>query len=328
MLQPKTRRRQFVVLCVLLVWLVLGGAAVLFRQSIEDWWKLRGYTPPTAIANIAHEDTMTTEARHLFYVNKPEIVTGEAFTSKCPAGGEKTVVLGCYVGNDGGIYVYDVTDTRLNGVIQVTAAHEMLHAAYARLSGSEKTRVDQMLSDYYDHQLQDQRIKDTIAAYKQSEPTELLNEMHSIFGTEVANLPAGLEDYYAQYFQDRAVIAGYTAQYKAEFTSRQQQVAAYDAQLASLKETIDANETELESQKAALDAQAAALAADSQQNIAAYNQKVREYNQAVNEYNALLRQTKNLIDEYNTLVDKRNQIALEEQQLVQALSPQSLPSSQ
>jgi hypothetical protein len=322
----KTKRVQVAILVVLIG---LIGGLFLEQQALRDWLKLRDYTPPAAVVALANEDTMTAKAKHLLYVNHPDITTGIDFTSHCPAGGEKTVVLGCYVGDDDGIYIYNVTDPRLNGVEQVTAAHEMLHAAYRRLSSSERTKIDAMLVNYYEHDLTDQRIKDTMAAYKKSEPNDVVNEMHSVFGTEIANLPAPLEQYYKQYFTNRSVITGFTAQYEGEFTSRQTQVAAYDTQLTGLKTQIDANQTSLTSQKTALDAQSQQL---QQENAAgqtsAYNSGVPAYNTAVDTYNNLIVSTKSLISQYNDIVDKRNAVALEEQQLTQALSASSLPSAQ
>lgn len=320
----KSKRIQIAILVVL-----VGLLAGLYtqQQALRDWWRLRGYTAPADVAQLASDDAMTNQARHLFYVNRPVITSGKTFTSHCPTGGEKTVVLGCYIGPDAGIYVYDVTDTRLNGVEQVTAAHEMLHAAYGRLSGGERKRVDAMLMDYYQHDLADQRIKDTIDSYKKSEPNDVVNEMHSVFGTEVAQLPSGLEQYYKQYFSDRAKVAGYTAKYQGEFTSRQAEVASADAQLKVIKQQVDANSTQLDQQKAAIDKQNTQLQAQRNSGqIAAYNSGVAAYNQAVNSYNILLSTTKNLIKQYNDIVDHRNAVALEEQQLAQALSADSLPS--
>jgi hypothetical protein len=260
------------------------------QQALRDWWRLRSYIAPAAISTLASQDTMTPRAQRLFYVNRPVVGSGILFNTHCPTGGEKTVVLGCYLGNDRGIYVYAVTDSRLDGVEQVTAAHEMLHAAYRRLHGSERQNVDAMLTDYYQHDLADQRVKDTIEAYKKSEPHDVVNEM--------------------------------------EFTGRQKQVADYDAQLKSMDDQIKANEAQLTTQRASLDSQRAQL--DSQQRsgqIAAYNSGVPAYNRAVNAYNALLNSVKNLINQYNDIVAQRNAIALEEQQLAKELSNSSLPAN-
>jgi uncharacterized protein YukE len=322
----RKKRIQLIVLAVLvaLVW-----GAVFKRQAILDYALLYDYTAPVNVASLATQDTMTSQARHLFYVNHPVVADGAAFTTHCPVGSEKTVVLGCYIGNDKGIYVYRVSDSRLDGVQQVTAAHEMLHAAYRRLSSSERTKVDAMLTDYYEHNLTDQRIKDTIAAYKKSEPNDVVNEMHSVFGTEVANLPTPLEDYYKQYFTNRATVTGFTDSYQAEFTSRQTLIAQYDAQLKALKQQIDTSNDELTKQNATLDAQAKRMQTErSGGQIAAYNSEVASYNQAADSYNALLGATKAMINQYNDIVEKRNAVALEEQQLSQELSASSLPSSQ
>ncbi len=310
----------------LLVGLV-GVLAVVYgqQQAIRDWFKLRGYSPPAAISQLGTQDTMTPQALHLWYVNKPEISSGTAFTAHCPVGGEKTVVLGCYVGVDQGIFIYDVRDTRLNGVEQVTAAHEMLHAAYQRLSKAERSKIDAQLADYYEHGLTDQRIKDIIAAYKISEPQDVVNEMHSVFGTEIAQLPSGLETYYRQYFTNRSVVTTLTATYQAEFTSRTDQVTAYDSQLKGLKTQIDSYTEQLKNRRQSLDAQSQRMESERVSGqVASYNSDVASYNSNVASYNALLAQTKSLINQYNTIVNSRNTVALEEQQLAQELSASSV----
>ncbi len=310
----------------LVLLLAVSGGLLLERQAVLDWWHLRGYTPPADVAQLASDDTMTSQAKHLFYVNKPDVSNGKMFTDNCPTGSEKTVVLGCYIGNDHGIFVYAITDSRLNGVEQVTAAHEMLHAAYRRLSSGERAKIDALLLDYYQHDLTDQRIKDTIEAYKTSEPKDVVNEMHSIFGTEIADLPVPLQQYYQRYFIDRGKVTSYTASYEGEFASRQAQIASYDAQLKSMNAQIQANESDLTAQKVAIDTQSARMQSErASGQIAAYNAEVTSYNRAVDAYNTLLVGTKNMIKQYNSLVDARNAIALEEQQLTKELSASSLP---
>lgn len=312
-----------------LAWLGVAIWAVLNRQAILDWIKLYNYTPSATISAITVANDFTDTGDHLFYVNKPEIVSGDAFSSYCPSGGEKTVVLGCYVAGDNGIYLYDVTDERLDGVVEATAAHEMLHAGYARLSSNEKERINGLLQEYYDTQLKDERILSVIESYKESEPNELLNEMHSVFGTEVADLPDELEAYYAQYFENRSVVVATVARYEAEFSGRTAQIDSYDARLAQLKSQIDTNTAELASMKSDLDRELTKLnVMRNSANTSDYNAQVATYNRLVNEYNQLLAETKTLIEQYNMLVAERNAVAIEQQQLVQALSPQSLPDAE
>ena len=307
---------------ILLLWLSALGLIAVNRQNIFDWWRLRSYQAPAEVSQLAAQDTMTAYARKVFYVNQPAIDDKQQFAKVCPnSNREQTIVLGCYRAGQSGIFLLGVSDPRLSGVEQVTAAHEMLHAAYDRLSGSERRRVDAMLLDYYSHGLHDQRILDTIAAYKKTEPNDLVNEMHSVFGTEVANLPSGLEQYYQRYFTNRAQIAGFAAQYQAEFTSRQAAIAQDDAQLAALKAQIDALEADLKTRQATIDSQQAALMNERDAgDTKAYNAAVPGYNSLVSAYNADVATTRNLISQYNQLVASRNAIALEEGQLVNELS--------
>ncbi len=310
---------------LLLVLLVLLGIVFLVsvnRQNLLDYWRLRQYQAPDAIAKIARQDTMTNYGRKVFYVNQPALSDKAAFRTKCPNnGGERSIVLGCYHGGQNGIYLLNVSDSRLNGVEPVTAAHEMLHAAYDRLSGSDRAKVNAMLADYYAHGLQDERIKKIIDGYKKTEPHDVVNEMHSVFGTEVASLPADLEQYYQRYFSQRGQVAALAARYQSEFASRQAAVANYDAQLISLKAQIDTTEANLKTQQSSIESQRNTLVAlRNSGNTGAYNAGIPAYNNMIDRYNAQAQATQGLIDRYNQLVTSRNAIALEEDELANDLN--------
>ncbi|HUY84913.1 MAG TPA: hypothetical protein VMU97_00140 [Candidatus Dormibacteraeota bacterium] len=308
-------------LVILVIWLAILGLAANNRQNIIDWWKLRNYQAPATVSQLAAQDTMTAYGRKIFYVNHAAILNKTAFPKQCPNnGGEQTIVLGCYHGDQAGIFLLGVNDPRLNGVEQVTAAHEMLHGAYDRLSSSEKAKVDAMLLDYYNNDLRDQRLRNTIAAYRKTEPHDVVNEMHSIFGTEVAKLPSGLEQYYKRYFTNRAQMAAYAAQYQGEFTSRQAAVTQDDAQLAALKQQIDSLEADLQVKQSTISSKQSSLnELKASGNTDAYNAGVPGYNTLVNDYNAEVEQVRGLIGQYNTLVAARNAIATQENQLSKEL---------
>ncbi|HEY5152347.1 MAG TPA: hypothetical protein VII55_00060, partial [Candidatus Saccharimonadales bacterium] len=202
-----------------------------------------------------------------------------------------------------------------------TAAHEMLHGAYDRLSGPEKAKVDTMLLDYYNHDLTDQRIRDTIAAYRKTEPHDVVNEMHSVFGTEVANLPAGLQQYYTRYFTDRSKVTDYAAQYQAVFTSRQAAVTQDDARLSALKQQIDSAEADLKNKLAAIQSGQSNLnALRGSGDVRGYNAGVPSYNALIDNYNTEVSGLQNLVSQYNSLVASRNAVALEEDQLAKELT--------
>jgi hypothetical protein len=295
--------------------------ALVKRDFIYDWWRLHNYNPSVDISQLATQTTMTPDGRKLFYVNHPKLEKSTAFNKDCPPGSEHTIVLGCYHPVEDGIFLYTVNDPQLSGVEQVTAAHEMLHAAYDRLSKSERTYVDGLLENYYKTDLHDPTILAEIAAYKKSEPNAVVNEMHSVFGTEVSNLPKPLEAYYKRYFTDRKKIAAYAAAYRSAFSEREAKVKQYDVQLSTMKATINTDEASLTAQLQKLHSDKNQLDADkSSGNIAAYNAAVPEYNAEVDAYNTLAETVRGLIPQYNQIVSRRNAIALEENHLVQELS--------
>lgn len=308
-----------------LIVIVLVSVGIWQRYYIYDQIRLWHYQPSAAVTQLADETTMVQSARRVFYANHPALDDRSTFSGHCTAA-EKTIVLGCYVSNQG-IYLYDVTDSRLHGVVEVTAAHETLHAEYDRLSPGEKKKVNAMLTAAY-AQVTDQRIRDTIKSYQDS-GADITNELHSILGTEVRTLPADLENYYRQYFSNRSAIVAFSEQYESEFTNRQQQVAAYDVQLKTMKQQIDESEAALKQQAQQINAAYAQLQElRAQNNIEAYNAGVPSYNKSVSTYNAQVKQVQNLISQYNVIVTRRNAIAVEENQLSQAIDsrPDTLQS--
>lgn len=286
------------------------------RQEINDWYQLRNYTPPNNIVALADATTMTPQARRIFYVNHPEVDDQEAFNAACSR--EASIVIGCYVPGKG-IFLFNINDSRLKGVMEVTAAHEMLHAAYERLSSTEQARIDGLTSQAIKN-VTDQRILDTVERYRSQDAAVVPNELHSILATEVKNLPPELETYYQQYFTDRSKIVGFSAQYEAEFSSRQSQVAKYDAQLEDIKQQIEADKTELSLQYKALESQRQQIdSVRASGDIAAYNAQVPGFNAAVNNYNALVKEADRLIANYNSIVKARNELAVEVQDLAEAI---------
>lgn len=297
------------------------------RQDIFDWSRLRNYQPSADVMKLATDTSMNDGMRRLFYVYRPSIEDKTTFNKSC-RDNEQTIVLGCYVDRMG-IHLLNVTDSRLAGVEEVTAAHESLHAAYARLSRSERSDIDRMTAAAF-AALTNDRVKGTIELYRKQDASVVPNELHSILGTEVRELPADLETYYKRYFTDRLKIVGFSEQYEQAFTDRKNQIIAYDAELASLKAQIDSLQTDLERLASALSAQRAQL--DSQRssgNITAYNNGVSSYNRNVVTYNQKIDELTTLVAKFNDIVPKRNEIASEEQELVQAIdSRETVPARQ
>lgn len=314
---PPARGRRWHFLGILLV---LAIVAALNWQAIDDWWRLLGYTPPPVIAQLASQDTMTAYTRHLFYLNRPQLSSSvSAFRQSCPEN-ENTIVLGCYHSGQNGIFIYNVQDPALAGVTQVTAAHEVLHAVYARLSGGQRAKLDTELESFYKNDLKDPRVQAEVKLYQQTEPGSVMDEMSCTFGTEVANLPAALNDYYKTYFTNRGAIVAYEQQYESAFTTRQNTITADDQQLSSVKSQIDNQEATLAAQLSDLNAiqnQLDNLKASGQ--IPVYNADVPGYNAQVDSYNRGVDSLQNAIAAYNQLVATRNAVATDLTTLDKAL---------
>jgi flagellar capping protein FliD len=306
------------------------------RQAIFDWSRLHNYTPPDTVSQLASDDTMTDEATNIFYVTHPVVVADAAtFRKDCPQN-EQTIVLGCFTSmsrgqglsiNGPSIYLYNVSDDRLKGVVQVTAAHEMLHAAYERLSDRDKKYVNGLLENYYATQT-DSRITKTINAYKKTEPNDVINEMHSIFGTEIADLPAPLESYYKQYFNNRKIVTDYSDQYENEFSSRIDKINAYDQQLRDMKASIDTQQDNLKQQLSKIQSDRRSLnTLRASGDIDTYNSQVDGFNAELRAYNDGIDKLQQQIDTYNSLIQTRNALAEELRGLDSALDTRLTPQT-
>src|SRR5439155_7694071 len=130
--------------------------------------------------------------------------------------GAGAVVLGCYKTTTGEIFVFDVTRPELAPMVEVTAAHEMLHAAYSRLTETERVAVDQATASYF-ATTSSTHLKDEVALYDRIEPGRRAEELHSLVGTEIGELPPALVTYFSRYFRDRQPVVAHYAAYVAVF---------------------------------------------------------------------------------------------------------------
>ncbi len=300
--------------------IVLGASVGAFfgvrnMQDIIDWWRLRDYEPSAVIEQLARGASLNDEGEKLFYVHDPQLLDKSEFVGKCNVG-QEVIVLGCYVSHQG-IYIFNITDERLAGGKEVTVAHEMLHAAFDRLSPSEQDRLEQLLVGVY-NDLKDQGILDRIKTYEERDPSSVTDELHSIIGTDVRDLPTALEDHYRQYFTDRQKVVDLAEHYNGEFIEREQQVKQYDEQLASMQGEIVRLEADVTMQGEALSRERQILEG-LRSDPASYNAAVDAYNKLVRAYNVDVNTLKGLVNDYNGVVALRNAITVEERELFDAI---------
>lgn len=305
---------------------VIGAVGLVSnRQLIKDHYIVSTTQLSPASASLAQDIALTDSADFTYQASQPAVDDAAEFNAACKdVAHEQSIVLGCFTKQR--IYIYNVTDPRLAGVKQVTAAHELLHAAYLRMSSSERTEVDALLAQTA-ATIKDQRFKDTLEEYRQSEPDQINNELHSIIGTEIAVLPTALEKHYQKYFKDRQKIVNYAKSYQDTFTELSDQIKSYDAQLLGLKNRKDTLENRLEGEQSSLQTESSRLQSlRSAGNTSAYNNAVPGYNELARRYNDDVAELKQIINSYNQIVDARNKLATTQNDLAQQLNSNYSPT--
>lgn len=300
------------------------GAVILgikFGRELEDWSRLLEYQPPATIAKLATTTTMTDTARRLFYVNRPTIEARKSALNLCKST-EHTVVLGCYVPSKG-IFLQEVTDSRLQGVMEVTAAHEMLHVAYQRMSLFEQAQIGERLQTVLS-KLDNPRILKLVKTYRDQDPKSVNNELHSILGTEVQNLSPELEAHYQQYFRDRSQIVALSERYEGVFTSIKTKAKSLSQQLEIRKLALEQLKTQVKQEAESLESERsnlqAAIIANRQND---YSFRVAAFNSHVRSYNQLVAQLRTQTDAYNQVVMEGKSLASEGKSLFESLENKS-----
>lgn len=299
--------------CVLL--LVFGAA--IWHQEIADWWVLRSYEPTDKIARIANRAAFSDSGKDYFYVSDPRVNDEKEFNRNCKAP-EKGFVLGCYSGKQ--IFILDVQREELDGIVEVTAAHEMLHAAYDRLSSRERSRVNGLLEEEFSR-VEDEKIIDLIKRYEKSGgPDVRKNELHSILPTQKQELSPELEEYFSQYFTNRQQVASLYKDYESTFVQIRKDIEDLRGRVENMREEIESLEARLDQQQQRVDSLNRQIERhEARGDTESRNELVPQQNQAVEEYNSLASQYRSLISEHNRLVDELNETVLLQRDLVESM---------
>jgi hypothetical protein len=238
MLTSKSNRIRSSIAFVLSVALIaFAGWLYLNRTFVLDQITVWRYEPSAAISAIDTKVQFTDKGTFTFHATNPEVSKPSDFNTKCPRQESGSPILGCYTSDDR-IYVFDITNQQLEGMKEVTAAHEMLHAAWQRMSKGEQSQVGALLSAAYEKNT-DLDLKERMAYYQRNEPDALTNELHSILGTEVENLGPELESYYSQYFKDRQIILTLHQKYNDVYKGLYKRADSLYASMQTLSKSIE-----------------------------------------------------------------------------------------
>lgn len=189
-----SRRRYIIDGFILILVIIVGFVAVRNAYAIGDWWFFMRNNPTPETEAIADQAYMTEKGERLFLRFAPELLDQTGVSRECGA------KLGCTVGQK--IYILKGTSKTQADTATVTAAHEMLHVAYSRLSNDDKAYIDQLLETA----IQDPKYESVANKLDGYKSEDRINEAHSFLGTEATELNPELETYYAQYFSDRAAL--------------------------------------------------------------------------------------------------------------------------
>lgn len=238
---------------------VIAVAAALNVQKIVDYTTYITFKPSTTVKAIGDRSGMSHWGEVLFYASKPVIQEAKDFNANCRSVEDSTSILGCYTKNK--IFLYNIKNKELDGIHEVTAMHEMLHAAYERTSEVDKQRLEQLLEKEYKKLSNDKSLAERMKIYAKLEPGQRHNELHSIIGTEVKKLSPELEQHYSHFFSNRQKVVSLYDKYSSVFKKLELEAEKLVAKLTALEKNIN-------NQKAAYD-----------RNITQLNSAIDSFNQ-------------------------------------------------
>ncbi len=256
--------------------LVLSGWLVVNRQFVFDQWVVSQYQPSSTVAALVDRSGMSDKGKFYFYASQPAVSSAAEFNVNCQRQEAQSAILGCY--SVGRIFIYDITNSQLAGIEEVTAAHETLHAAWDRTSSSDQQSIGVLLEAEYT-KLNSSDLKERMAYYERAEPGKRQNELHSIIGTEVATISPELESHYRQYFADRSKVVALHSSYQQVFDGIAAQSEALLLELNTLA-------TEIKSSVIQYNDDAAAVSQESEDLKNSSNSVDRTSQFEVNQYNA------------------------------------------
>lgn len=295
----------------LALWSVLGViviVAVVFlmnREFLIDNFRGMSYSPSEGMSRIMDELELTDRGKFLFKASQPILSGRGEFNAHCRTDLSKELaVLGCYV--DGDIYVYDIDSEELTGIRELTTAHELLHAVWARMGEGERKSLAEKLTQVLNGN-QD-ILAEEIDGYGESEKQE---ELYVRAGTEVKNLPTELEKHYAEIFRDQDKVVGYYDRYITVFRQLEAEMDEMMTQMNGLKAQIDDKTTEYETRSEQLKKDIISFneCAETEgcfNSQWAFNAKREELTAERNALEALYTEVNGLVEQHNALVEKYN----------------------
>lgn len=234
-MKNKTKRLLPAIITILVA--CIASVVVIFLleyTSLKDLIKNIGYEHPAEISALESRLNFTDSAKTIFKASRPILESRETFNHNCESYDAEISVLGCYTNDQ--IHLYNIVSDQLPGIIESTAAHELLHAVWRRLPSGQRDNLTSELIAVYE-QNQD-LLDEELSTYSDD---VWLDELHARIGTQIAALPASLEQHYAKYFTDQDAIVTFYQQYREPFNQLQDQLDLLSTEIETLATQIESD---------------------------------------------------------------------------------------
>jgi hypothetical protein len=229
-------------------------------QRILDQTRVWAFTPTAPVTEQISRDDMTAEGKFLYLSAHPKVEEKREFNQTCSAVTTDTSILGCYIESTKRIYLYHETDARLDGTEEMMAAHEMLRAAWDRMSPAQQKALIgplQLIESTNNNDTID--LADRMKEIRKDDPKDADAELYAIVGSEVPGVSKVLETNYAQYLAKRDTVTTISAHSRAYLVALQKKITTLAATMTTLKKTIDSERATFNAAEAKLKSDAAAF---------------------------------------------------------------------
>ena len=309
--------------------LIVAGVlvwAMLNRQWLEDWWRGKDYQPVGEMLQIRDSLGLTDRGDFLFKASMPKLAESDEFNAMCrTVEDEEIAVLGCYT--DKNIYVYDIDSAELDGIKELTTAHELLHAVWDRMNEGERKDLASVLKQVYDSA--GENLREELMTYDESQRQE---ELFVRAGTEIMNVPTELEKIYAEVFKDQDAVVAFYNKYIAVFRAMEAEMDALEGEMNTTSVEIESVSGEYERRMGQLNADVANFNACAEvagcfKTNEEFYARRGELLAQQGELNAMYDRINQLIDKYNELVSKYNADVTKTNKLNQIMNSNSKPEN-
>ena len=227
-------------IAVQVVVLAAGAWAFANRPTIRDWLVVGKVVASSAIDDYVEQAGMSSAGRFYLYAARPELHTTATFAKSCPSKETGVAVLGCYIIATDRIHLLDITDPAFDTMEPVVAAHEMLHAVWARFDDAERARVSKLVEKSY-KEINDPALAERLKVYEDAKGNIDVAELFAVLGTEVALVSDDLADVYNRYFDRRGAVVALAVEAATVITNIVDEIARVSTEIVALEAEIAAD---------------------------------------------------------------------------------------